>query len=105
MIHTGMIMTKMKPAIDWKGFAVPKNKPTRLKGAKYTEFKRELYKKYDGRCYQCGRWRPLTINGVFDEYRCAHVSHIKHGAQKEDTLKGARIACFDCHRKSHNGKI
>ncbi|HEA67147.1 MAG TPA: hypothetical protein ENI07_10055 [Desulfobacterales bacterium] len=82
----------------------PKKKRIRLKGKAYTEFKRLIYHKAEGKCFICGVIKPITINGVFNEYLCAHVYHIKsRGSGGEDTEENCRISCFDCHRTDHDG--
>ncbi len=83
----------------------PKKKRIRLKGKEYTEFKIELYNRSNESCETCGRWLPLTnALGRFDEYTCAHVSHIIPVSRGgEDTFKNCKIECFKCHRRKHDG--
>ena len=94
----------MKPQkMDYTQCAFPKKQPIRLSGRAYTEFKKKLYMKHGGRCFKCNTWKPLTVDGRFNEYRCAHVSHIVPRSRGgEDTEKNCRIACFRCHRGDHD---
>jgi len=78
----------------------PKNKPIRLKGADYTQLKEEVYARDGGRCQTCKRKVPLRINGIFDPFSCANLSHIKHRSLGgSDTLENTIIQCFECHQK------
>jgi hypothetical protein len=89
----------------------PKKKPIRLKGSAYTKLKKEVYKRDKGRCQamidddgiyrKCNRWVPLKISGMFIPMFCAHLSHLKHGSQKEDTPEGTQIECPECHDAKH----
>lgn len=90
--------------IDYSNCAFPKKVAIRLKGKKYTEFKKRLYKRASGRCETCGQPVPLTIYGRFNPYKCAHLSHIiSIGAGGGDTEDNCKIECFKCHRKKHDG--
>ena len=82
----------------------PKQTPIRLKGAAYSKLKREVYQRDGGRCVDCRRWVPLTVNGMFVPYRCAHLAHIKsRGAGGEDTMDNVRILCHSCHVENMHG--
>ena len=97
-------------------FFCPDPKPIRikLKGKAYTELKRKVYYRDKGRCQgpskipekkKCYKWLPLTENGVFNEFTCAHLSHIKsRGSGGDDTEENTEILCFNCHRAYEDGK-
>jgi hypothetical protein len=97
----------------------PKIKPIRLKGKKYTEFRKKLCKRANERCEvikrveghfqsyfaRCDKYAPPDVGGVFNEYICGHVSHIRHhSVGGGDTMANCLWSCFDCHRKKHNGR-
>jgi hypothetical protein len=82
----------------------PKPKRIKLTGKKYTEFRRELCHQANSTCETCGEYAPLLWNGVFDEYWCGHVSHIRsRGAGGNDDFENCKWQCFDCHRAKHDG--
>ena len=88
-------------------FFCPDPKPIRikLKGKAYTELKRKVYYRDKGKCQHCGKFLPLNINGRFDPYFCAHLSHIKsRGSGGDDTEENTEILCFNCHRAYEDGK-
>ena len=79
-----------------------KQKRIRLKGADYTKFRKAVHKRANGLCQTCGRNAPLMVgvgatSGYFDEYLCGHVSHERHGSNKEDTMDAVIWQCFPCH--------
>lgn len=83
----------------------PKPKRVRLKGKAYTEFRKAVYEREQGICQGCRQYAPLLWGGVFNEYRCGHVSHKKsRGAGGGDTMDNVKWLCFDCHRAEHDGK-
>ena len=79
----------------------PKIKRIRLKGADYTKLKKLKYKLAMGLCETCGKPVKLKIKGEFNSLTCAHLSHLKHGSQKEDTVEGTKIECPECHDGKH----
>ncbi len=82
----------------------PKSKPIRLEGEAYAQFRKSVHVRESGICEGCNRYAPLLVNGVFDEFLCGHVAHIKsRGAGGGDTLKNVRWLCFKCHRGKHAG--
>ena len=95
----------------------PKIKRIRLKGAKYTRFREEVFTRAKGKCehvlffdrngnpHKCGKYAPLRVNGIFDPLFCGHVSHLKHGSQKEDTLESVIWECPICHNARHTKGI
>lgn len=84
----------------------PDPKPTRarLKGADYTRFRREVYMRANGCCETCGRFALLNINGMFIPALCGHVSHKRHGSNKEDKLESVIWECPKCHGKRNETK-
>lgn len=80
----------------------PKNKPIRLKGKKYTEFRKDLADRAGEQCETCGIPVPRLFNGYFHAYWCGHVSHIKsRGAGGSDTMDNVKWECFECHSAKH----
>lgn len=85
---------------------IPKNKPVRLKGKAYTEFRREVYNQANGICSDCGMYAPLVdpISFCFEVFTCGHVSHIKsRGAGGGDTMDNVRWKCYSCHILKEHG--
>lgn len=82
----------------------PKPKRVRLKGKDYAGLRLQLFRRANGRCETCGKWAPLTHNGVFNRFKCGHVSHKRHGSNKEDTLEATLYECHDCHMMKHSPK-
>jgi len=82
----------------------PNSKPTRtrLKGRDYTRLRKAVYERAGGRCETCKRWVPLYVDGVFDERFCGHLSHKRHGSNKEDTMEGTMLECPECHGKRNS---
>lgn len=77
----------------------PKNKPIRLKGKAYTEFRRQVWLRAGGQCEICGVWAPLNSDTVFT---MGHVAHI-NGRKNGDTLDNAKWKCFYCHINKEHG--
>ena len=77
--------------------ANPKPKRIRLKGAAYTKFRKKVFHRAEGLCETCGRYAQRLDKGVFNEFTCGHVSHKRHGSNKEDTMEAVIWECFKCH--------
>lgn len=82
----------------------PKQKRIRLKGKAYTIFRKTVHEMAGGKCQTCGGPAPLMVNGVFNEYLCGHVSHLRHGSNKEDVLGAVIWEDFKCHSKRNSPK-
>ncbi len=82
----------------------PKKIPVRLKPKAKTQFKRLLYLEAWRQCETCDKPIPLTENGKFNVFTCAHLSHIKsYGAGGGDTKENCLIECYDCHINRRHG--
>jgi len=76
----------------------PKENVPILTGKAYTKFKKEIYERNNECCQKCGRWVPLTNqDGVFNNFTCAHLAHIKPRKKYGDIPENVQIECFDCH--------
>lgn len=82
----------------------PKIKRKRRKGPAYTKFRKEVYARAKGRCETCDDPAPLMVNGVFDSLFCGHVSHKRHGSNKEDTMEAVIWECANCHLGNRHTK-
>ena len=72
----------------------PKIKRTKLTKYGKAKLKKKLYYGRANRsCETCGRYVPL--HG--DLFTAAHLSHKRHGSNKEDTEEGCLIECYQCH--------
>jgi len=79
----------------------PKTKPIRLKGKAYTNFRKEVFEAFSGRCSDCGKWVPFEGPSVFEQ---GHVSHIKsRGAGGSDILSNVNWKCYNCHIVKEHG--
>jgi len=83
----------------------PKKTRIRLSPAGRAALKKRLYHgRADRHCETCGRWVGLSdMGGNFNPLWHAHLSHLKHGSQKEDTEEGCKIECPQCHDRKHRG--
>ena len=81
--------------------ANPKPTRIRLKGADYTRFRIKVCFRAFGFCETCGVYAPRLINGVFNALLCGHVSHKRHGANKEDIMEAVLWECAKCHDGKH----
>jgi len=83
-----------------------KEKPIRLKGKAYTEFRKKVFGRAFGNCETCKGHAPLLWYGVFNEITCGHVHHVKsRGAGGEDVLSEDVVwLCYNCHLKTHGPK-
>jgi len=76
----------------------PKPDRTILSPAKRANLKKKLYYGRANQCCEtCGKPVKLLINGMFISLLCAHLSHNRHGSNKEDTEEGCKIECPSCH--------
>ena len=84
--------------------AYPKHKAVILKGKAYTDFKRDIWEnRAKKRCEVCGRCIPLTIDGVFNVFACAHLAHIKRRRVGGDVPENVLIKCYKCHINDEHG--
>lgn len=84
--------------------ADPKTKTVRLNKNQYAELRKQVGKRAGWRCQNCGRFIPLTFDGVFDIFTCGHVRHIKsRGSGGGDTLENTEYWCYDCHIAGEHG--
>jgi len=74
-----------------------KKKVTLLKGKAYTKLRFDTWVKAGGCCETCGRFVPLSDDGHFDVFTCAHLSHIVPRKRGGDVPENVRIECFNCH--------
>lgn len=84
-------------------FFRPDPKPTRarLKGKARTELRKAACRRALGLCETCGDPAPLYIDGCFNPLFCGHLSHKRHGSNKQDTLNDVIYECPKCHNKFH----
>jgi hypothetical protein len=82
----------------------PKPIRIRLTPAGRMKLKEKLYYgRANYRCETCKRWVQLVIGVNFNPLFHAHLSHNRHGSNKEDTEEGCKIECPECHDRKHRG--
>ena len=81
----------------------PKKKAVRLSPFERAKLKKSLYLgRARRRCETCNEPIPWSVGGVWDQFTCAHLSHIKsQGSGGEDSEKNCRIECPSCHMAHH----
>jgi len=74
-----------------------------LKGADKTDLRRQVYNRAEGRCEEerngkrCGWFAP------WDGIGHGELSHVNHGANRDDTEAGTIWSCSECHARRHPG--
>ena len=81
----------------------PKHKAIRLSPYERQKLKKSLYYgRAQKKCETCGNPVPWSINGKWDKFTCAHLSHIKStGSGGSDTRENTKIECPTCHMRHH----
>jgi hypothetical protein len=81
----------------------PKKKAIRLSPSERAKLKKDLYYgRARKRWETCNKSLPWSVEGVWDKFTCAHLSHIKsRGSGGDDSPENTKIECWDCHSGKH----
>ena len=81
----------------------PKKKAIRLSPSERAKLKKDLYyNRAHGKCETCGKAVPYSVNGGWDAFTCAHLSHIKSsGSGGSDIASNLKVECPSCHMAHH----